>query len=300
MDTPQETHIPVMSREVITALNLRSGACVVDCTMGLAGHSMKIAEKIGAKGRIIGIDRDRSALMVAQQRLAEYPLACEFIHEDFRNVAEVLQRLQISSVDAILFDLGISSFQLDNPDRGFSLQMEGPLDMRMDQDHGQTAFDLLDDLTESEISHILKEYGEERWHRRIARYLSENRPIRTTGQLRDMVLRAIPKGLKHQRIHPATRTFQALRIAVNRELESLSMVLDQCLPFLQPGGRICVISFHSLEDRIVKLRFRALAQSGVIKLITKKPLRPSEEEVQDNSRARSARLRAAEKMTESE
>jgi 16S rRNA (cytosine1402-N4)-methyltransferase len=266
--------------------------------MGLGGHSIQIAEKIGTKGRIIGIDRDQSSLAAAQQRLQGDAASCEFVRDDFRNVAGILQRLRIASVDAILLDLGISSFQLDNPCRGFSLQLDGPLDMRMDQEHGRPVSDLLEELTESEISHILKEFGEERWHRRIARYLTEHRPFQTTQQLRDAVLRAMPKGLKRQRIHPATRTFQALRIAVNHELESLSMVLDQGIPFLRVGGRICVISFHSLEDRIVKLCFRALARAGTIKLITKKPLRPSEEETQDNPRARSARLRAAEKMTE--
>ena len=292
-----QVHIPVMGKEVQEGLNLKPGNVFVDCTLGLAGHASEAAKVLGPHGWLVGIDRDASSLSVAQQKLAEFSGKKSFVHSDFRYIEQILNDLNVDKVNGILLDLGISSFQLDNPERGFSIRLNGPLDMRMDQENFISAYDLVNSLSERELAIILKKYGEERWHYRIARLLVEERsrhPIETTRELSHAVLRAIPAHNRHQKIHPATRTFQAFRIAVNRELESLEAALDHCVSRLAPGGRICVISFHSLEDRIVKQKFRQLAKDGRVNLITKKPLRPNEEEVSYNLRARSARLRIAE------
>ncbi len=290
-----QVHIPVMSGEVREYLNLPSDACFVDCTIGCAGHSQLIASPMNPQGRIIGIDRDREALALAEKNLASCVQHCDFIHDDFRNIDKILDSLGIDQVDGMLFDLGVSSLQLDDPARGFRLRDEGPLDMRMDQEECLSAYDLINTLSEHEISSILKDYGQERWHNRIARHIVSKRPLQSTGDLRDIVLRAIPRVSRREKIHPATRTFQAFRIAVNRELESLEIALDKCIDYLKTGARICVISFHSLEDRIVKQKFRLLAKDQKMELIVKKPLRPREEEVRENPRARSACLRVGEK-----
>jgi len=236
---------------------------------------------------------------LAKERLSGCSPQCEFVHDDFRNIDRILDRAGIKAVDGILLDLGISSFQMDDAQRGFSLRGEGPLDMRMNQDSYISAYDLVNSLSEKEIAQILRDYGEERWHNRIARHLVEQRgrnPIATTKDLSDAVMRAIPHGRAWQKIHPATRTFQAFRIAVNRELESLEVALNKCLAYLKSGGRIVVISFHSLEDRIVKQKFRSSAQLGQVSLVVKKPVCPTEKEISENPRARSARLRVAEKI----
>lgn len=298
MSSPAE-HVPVMPKEVKEYLSLQKGGCFVDATLGLGGHTFLLAPCIGPEGRIIGIDRDAQALKQANVRLGLYAEQCTFVHDNFRNIDKVLSQLGISQVDGMLFDLGISSFQLNDPERGFSFQVEGPLDMRMNQENFLSAYDLINSLSEREISFILKEYGEERWHKRIARYLVSHRPIETTTDLKEAVLKAIPavyKYKKRQRIHPATRTFQAIRIVVNRELEALDIALDRCIEYLKPRARVCVIAFHSLEDRVVKNKFRDFARAGRVKLLTKKPLFSSEEEVIGNPRARSARLRVAEKV----
>lgn len=292
-------HQPVMLNEVIESLNPQTSGIYVDCTIGLGGHSQSIVELIGPHGRIVGIDRDASSLKEVKKNLKLYESQICFIQEDFRNVKNILEELNISKVDGILFDLGISSFQLDDPERGFSIRSEGPLDMRMDQNGHISAFDLVNSLSEKEIVTILKDFGEERFAQRIAHALVLQRrrqPIETTKDLRKAVLKAMPLTKKKQRIHPATRTFQAFRIAVNRELESLSLALDQCIGLLKPKGRLAVISFHSLEDRIVKLKFKEWSKSEKIKVVSKKPLRPSEEEIHENYRARSARLRVAERI----
>ncbi len=294
-------HIPVMGEEVLEYLNPKPGDVIVDGTTGTGGHALEILKKIGPAGKLIAIDRDLESLNVAKARLQDFSSQCHFVHSDFRNVNKVLRDLNISRVDGMLFDLGISSFQLNNPERGFSLKAEGPLDMRMDKDTYISAYDLVNSLSEKEISSILKNFGEERWHQRIARFLVAQRsktPIDSTADLRAAILRAIPSGLKHQKIDPATRTFQALRIAVNRELEALEILLEHCLDCLKIGGRFCVISFHSLEDRIVKNKFRFFFQNHLVKLLTKKPLTPSEKEIEHNSRSRSAKLRALEKIKE--
>ncbi len=292
-------HIPVMGKEAILFLDPPSGGTVVDFTTGLGGHASAIVKAIGPEGRLFAVDRDKESLQLAREHLKDFEGQIEFIHNDYRNIEKIFERLPVQEVDGMLFDLGISSYQLEKPERGFSFNVEGPLDMRMDQDSFISAFDLVNTLSEREIATILKNFGEERWSNRIAHFLVEERarkPIASTKDLRDAILRAIPARFRHQRIHPATRSFQALRIAVNRELEALDIVLEQCLAHLKIGGRICVISFHSLEDRIIKHKFRAWAQEGRVRLLTKKPVEPSEEEVQANPRSRSAKLRAAERL----
>lgn len=306
MDHSQETtgsekasHIPVMLNEVIEYLRPERGNIVVDGTIGLGGHAEVLVKLIGPKGRLIGIDRDAQALALARENLSAYQGQCDLVHENYSNIDKVLAKLNIEEVDRILLDLGLSSFQLNDAQRGFSFRAEGPLDMRMDQDSYISAFDLVNSLSEKEISAILKDFGQERWHYRIARYVVQRRsekPIETTKELSDIILRAMPRHSRREKIHPATRAFQAFRIAVNRELEGLEEALDKCFDVLKTGGRIGVIAFHSLEDRIVKQKFRSLAKSGEINLIVKKPLRPSEGEAKFNSRARSARLRIAERI----
>lgn len=299
LDTaPNVEHIPVMLPEVLENLNLREGACVVDFTLGIGGHALEMLKKIGPGGRLIGMDRDGESLELARERLKDHQHQCTLIQSDYRNLDEVLDQLDVREVDAMLFDLGISSYQLNTAERGFSLRLEGPLDMRMDTRSYISAYDLINSLSEKELATILKNFGQERWHHRIAHYLVQHRgktPIESTKDLRELVQKAVPYRYQRDRIHPATRTFQAIRIAVNRELEALGVAMDKCLEYLNKGGRICVISFHSLEDKIVKERFRALAKEGRVRLLTKKPLRPTPEEIVQNPRSRSARLRAAER-----
>jgi 16S rRNA (cytosine1402-N4)-methyltransferase len=293
-------HIPVMLHEVVEYLQPKPGHIIVDGTLGLGGHAEVIAGMVGPQGRLIGIDRDARALEQARENLKEYRDRCYFVHQDYRYIDKVLEELNIPKVNGLLLDLGLSSFQLDDPERGFSFRNDGPLDMRMDQDSPISAFDLVNSLSEKEISSILKEFGQERWHHRIARFVVHQRsqkPIETTKELSDIVLRAMPRGKKREKIHPATRTFQAVRIAVNRELEGLGEALDKCNDALEIGARVVVIAFHSLEDRVVKQKFRGLAKSGNLNLVVKKPLRPGEGEAGLNPRARSARLRIAERKS---
>jgi len=295
----QTVHIPVMSQEVMQFLNLKPGAIVIDGTLGTAGHSQMMAQAISPGGQLIGIDRDGHSLTVAAQRLKDFSAQCHLIQDDYRNLDQILNQLGIQEVDAMLFDLGISSYQLDNPERGFSLKLDGPLDMRMDQESFISAYDLVNSLSEREISTILRNFGQERWHNRIAHYLVAQRvrnPIESTKDLTDTILKAIPHRYHYQKIHPATRTFQAIRIAVNRELEALEIVLDKSIDSLKVGGRIAVIAFHSLEDRIVKEKFRTFAKAGRLQLLVKKPLRPTDTEMDNNPRSRSARLRVAERI----
>ena len=289
-------HIPVMCREAVKYLNLRPGLTIVDATIGTAGHAMKMLEKITPGGRLIGIDRDADSLLIAGARLKEFNQKVDLVHADFRSIDKILLGLNLKKIDGILFDLGASSYQLDSQERGFSFRYDAPLDMRMDKTSYILAYDLVNNLTEKEISDILWSFGQERWHNRIAKYLVRERtrqPISTTNQLKEIVLRAMPYKFSHQRIHPATRTFQALRIAVNRELEALSEALEHIPEFLKKGAAVCVLSFHSLEDRIVKHNFRENAQRGIYRLITKKPLVPADEEIKENPRSRSAKMRAA-------
>ena len=287
-------HHPVMLTEVIDYLDLRPGYTIVDATIGLGGHSAEIAKRISPGGRLIGIDRDQESLEVARERLKDAGVLCEFIHSNFADIDSVLQRLNIKEIDGILFDLGVSTFQLAASERGFSFQNEGPLDMRLDRSSYISAYDLINNLNEEEISALLWNFGQERWHNRIARLLVKERqahPIATTLELSQIVTRAVPHRFRYGRVHPATRTFQAVRIAVNRELEALTGALEKSVDFLKDSRRTCVISFHSLEDRIVKHTFRRLAQEGRMDPVTPKPLTPGPAEVKSNPSSRSAKMR---------
>lgn len=299
MIAEQKYHIPVMFGEAMEYLDLKPGKIVVDATAGTGGHSLGIIERILPGGRLIAIDRDKESLEVASERLENFKPSCEFIHANFTELDEILKRLNVEKIDGILFDLGVSTFQVLNPQRGFSFQYDGPLDMRLDRSSYISAYDLVNNLNEDEISNILWTLGQERWHNRIAHLLVQERqkhPISTTSELSNIVMRAIPYKYRNYRIHPATRTFQAVRIAVNRELQALEGALHKAIGLLNKGGRICVISFHSLEDRIVKLAFREFAAKGQVNILTDKPLTPGFAEVRDNPPSRSAKLRAAQKI----
>ncbi|MFA5038467.1 MAG: 16S rRNA (cytosine(1402)-N(4))-methyltransferase RsmH [Candidatus Omnitrophota bacterium] len=292
-------HKPVMLQEVLKFLEPKSGMTIVDATAGMGGHSLSLARELGTRGRLVVIDKDEESLDEAKNTLRSSPLACDFEHEDFRNLDKVLDRLGIEGVDSFLFDLGISSYQMDSPQRGFSIRAEGPLDMRMDRTGFISAYDLLNNLTEEEIASILWKFGQERFSRRIARAIVRARqhsPITSTKELSDIIVKALPSKFRFHRIHPATRSFQALRIAVNRELDSLEEALKKAALYLNRGGRICVISFHSLEDKIVKENFRELVKTERYRLLFKKVWRPSEEEVRENPRSRSARMRVIERL----
>ncbi len=297
----KKIHTPVMFNEVIDYLALSPGKIIVDATVGTGGHSRGILERITPGGRLIGIDRDEESLSVAREGLSNWGDACSLVYGNFCDIDKILYTLEIDRVDGILFDLGVSSFQLDDANRGFSFQREGPLDMRLDRKSYISAYDLVNNLNEEEISSMLWNFGEERWHNRIARFLVEERersPIATTSQLANIVARAIPYRYRHRhyRIHPATRTFQAVRIAVNRELEILERTIEKSIALLNNQARICLISFHSLEDRIVKFTFRKSAQAGGISIITPKPLTPQFAEVKVNPPSRSAKLRVAQRI----
>lgn len=292
-------HNPVMVQEVLKYIDAQRRSVVVDATLGLGSHAKELLKQMPADARLIAIDKDEDSLMLAKERLKEFDGRVSFAHSDFRDIGKVLDGLNIKSIGAILFDLGLSSYQLESDGRGFSFRYDGPLDMRMDKASYICAADLVNNLTEKEISDILWAFGQERWHNRIARYLIRQRqvqPIVTTGQLKDTVARAVSGRYRGQRIHPATRTFQALRIAVNRELEALNEALEKIPAYLSKGSVICVISFHSLEDRIVKQNFKKNASLGIYKVITKKPLVPRSEEIADNPRSRSAKMRVAVKI----
>lgn len=294
-------HIPVMLAEVIEYLKLAPGQTIVDATMGTGGHSLEILKRITPGGRLIGIDRDEDSLEICRNRLSEFKDSCQFVHANFSDLDQVLAGLGIDSIDGIIFDLGISTYQLKDPQRGFSFQEEGPLDMRLDKSSYISAYDLVNNLNENEISHLLWSFGQERWHNRIAHLLVEERkasPIATTRQLADLVVRAIPHRYRrsYYRIHPATRTFQAVRIAVNRELEILESAIKKAVAILKKQARICVISFHSLEDRVIKHTFRALKADGIIDIITAKPLTPTAGEIEKNPSSRSSKFRVAQRI----
>lgn len=292
-------HEPVMTEEVVTALDPARGGLFVDCTVGAGGHARALLQA-GAE-RLLGLDRDAEALPAAAAALRPWADRVDLVHADFRTLDDMLAERGIGGIDGgALADLGLSSLQLDGEGRGFSFRFDAPLDMRMDRSRGPTAADLLRGADESQIADVIHEYGEERYARRIARGLVAARgrePLTSTGQLAEAVRRAVPRRGR-QRIHPATRTFQALRIWVNRELEGLDAWVPAVCRRLQAGARLAVISFHSLEDRIVKRALRGLAQqAGVaIRVLTRRPVRPAEAEVARNPRARSARLRAAERL----
>jgi 16S rRNA (cytosine1402-N4)-methyltransferase len=290
-------HVPVMSVEVLQYLLPERGGVFVDCTVGLGGHTQALLE--AGASRVIGLDRDADALVRARATLAPWGARAELVHADYREFGAVLDARGIDAIDGAVADLGVSSLQFDAPGRGFSFQRDEPLDMRMDQSRGETAADLIARATEEELADAIYQYGEERFSRRIARALVESRRharIETTGALAAVVRRSIPRR-GPMRIDPATRTFQALRIWVNGELEGLDRFLDAVVRRLRAGARLAVLSFHSLEDRIVKHTLRVLdRRDAVVRVLTKRPLVPSDGEVQRNPRARSAKLRAAERV----
>lgn len=309
-------HTPVLRDEVLEGLQPAPGKQYIDGTVGGGGHTIAILQRIAPGGQLLGIDADPAALAATRARLhelsAEVSAQARLVHGNFADMQSLALTHGMDAVDGILLDLGVSSYQLDTPVRGFSFAQDGPLDMRMDPSYEETAATLLAGLKEQEIADIIYRYGEERFSRRIARRIVQQReqqPIQTTHQLAEIVRQAMPghkgKGRRHEPIHPATRTFQALRIAVNGELERLEQALPQAVQLLRPGGRLVVISFHSLEDRIVKWFFRAESGYGgseapdrpvQLRIITKKPVEAQEEERETNPRSRSARLRAAERI----
>ncbi len=306
-------HLSVLPDEVIRFLEPANGKTYLDGTLGGGGHAALILGK-APEALLVGIDRDQAALAAAGARLAVYGEQVRLLHGDFADVAEQLSTLGIPALDGFILDLGVSSHQLDTRERGFSFQQDAPLDMRMDTSRGETAADLVNELPEQELERVISEYGEERWAKRIASFIVKDRaesPITTTFRLVDIIKGAVPKAKWDERIHPATRTFQALRIAVNSELESLERGMRAALDLLKPGGRGVIISFHSLEDRIVKHIFREYAEGCTcprqlpvcacgkqprVKVLTSRPVTATQEETDDNPRARSAKLRAVEKL----
>ena len=312
MERQEFTHVPVLLHECIEGLQIKPGGIYVDGTLGRAGHSLEIARRL-TTGRLICIDRDSAAIEAAQRRLAEYLDKVTLVHSNFSAVADVLRELDIPGVDGMLFDLGVSSPQLDDAERGFSYMHDAPLDMRMDRDAALTARDVVNTWPMEEIRRILFEYGEERYAPAIARAIVKARqtaPIDTTLQLVDIIRAALPAAAKREKQHPAKRSFQAIRIAVNDELGALQPMMRGAVRCLNPGGRICVITFHSLEDRLIKRSMQDLAKGCTcppdfpvcvcgnhpkIRIITRKPILPGAQELADNPRARSAKLRVAER-----
>jgi 16S rRNA (cytosine1402-N4)-methyltransferase len=302
MSKQSERHVPVLLQDAIELLNVRAGSVIADCTLGLAGHAAEIIRRLGPQGQLIGFDRDPEALAFAKSRLEE--VAAElgdqaprlrFIGEAFSSIGD---HVEPASLDGILADFGVSSLQLDEARRGFSFMADGPLDMRQDTRSGQTAEQVVNEANERELADLIYEYGDERRSRRIARAIVRGRPVTTTGQLSRIVSSAAPP-MKQDKIHPATRTFQALRIYVNRELDEIKALLEAAPKLLKPSGRLVVISFHSLEDRIAKDFMREYAHKGIVEALTKKPVTASEEETYRNPRSRSAKLRAAERTAAS-
>jgi len=306
------THKPVLLQEIIQALQPCSGGVYIDATVGAGGHAAAILQASAPEGRLFGLDRDERALALAASHLAEFGRRVHLLHANFEQLSEVVQPYQLPPVSGILLDLGVSSMQFDQAARGFSFQADGPLDMRMDASTGSTAADLVNRLPESELADLIYRYGEEPTSRRIARAIARARPIESTQALAEVIARAAGGQRRGRpKIHPATRTFQALRIAVNDELGALERVLPQAVALLAPGGRLAVISFHSLEDRIVKQYFQQEARDCIcppeqpictcrhkatIHIITKKPITPSLAEIDENPRARSAKLRVVESI----
>jgi 16S rRNA (cytosine1402-N4)-methyltransferase len=283
-------HLPVLFNQVIAALAVRPDACYIDCTLGGGGHASGIIEASGPHGRLLGLDRDPDALAGAAQRFEAYGDRVVLVNSNFAEIGSAAREAQFTRVDGILFDLGLSSMQLADQKRGFSIQNDGPLDMRFDPSHGVNAADIVNHWPEREIADVIFRYGEEPRARAIARAIVRRRPLRTTGELAAAVASAVHS---RGRLHPATRTFQAIRIAVNDELAMIEEALPQTLDLLQTDGRLAVISFHSLEDRIVKNFMREQQQSEKLRVLTKKPLSATADEIKANPRSRSGKLRVA-------
>ena len=295
-------HVPVLLEEALEYLNVRPGGVIVDATLGLAGHASEIAKRLGGKGKLICFDRDAEAMERAKVRLEEVKSELELAGSEMPEVvyeprafSEASSRIEAGSLDGLLADFGVSSLQLDEAHRGFSFRQEGPLDMRMDTRSGETAEQVVNQEDENELADLIYEFGEERRSRRIARAIVRARPISTTAELAQVISAAAPS-MKGDKIHPATRTFQALRIRVNNELGEIQSLLKSAGSLLKPGGRLVLISFHSLEDRLVKDAFREAGQAKFMKVLTKKPIVAVEQEQLRNPRSRSAKLRAAEKI----
>lgn len=307
-------HISVLPQEVIAGLNIKPDGIYVDCTLGGAGHASRIAEKLNENGHLIGIDQDDDAIAAATSRLKPYKCKIDIVHSNFKNLEQVLKDLQIEFVDGFLFDLGVSSYQLDEAERGFSYMHDAPLDMRMDKTKEFSAYNVVNEYDEDKLNYIFKTYGEERWSKRIAQFIVQYRrekPIETTGQLVDIIRRAIPAAVRKKATgHPAKRIFQAVRIEVNNELGILEDTFRVAVNHLNSGGRIAVITFHSLEDRITKNVFKEMARGCIcppqlpvcvchhkaqVKLCGR-AVKPSDEEMEKNSRSKSAKLRIAEKL----
>jgi len=307
-------HLSVMADEVIDGLKIKPNGIYVDCTLGGAGHSSRIAQRLNSEGMLIGIDQDEIAVQAAKERLSQYDCQIKIIHDNFKNLNNILQAAAIKQVDGILFDLGISSPQIDDAERGFSYMQDAPLDMRMDRTAAVSAYDIINEYTKEQLTAIFTDYGEERWAKRIALFIEEYRkdkPVETTQELVDIIRRAIPSAVRRQQTgHPAKRVFQALRIEVNNELKILEDTFTCAVDYLGVGGRIAIITFHSLEDRIAKKTLKFMSRGCIcppelpicmcghkkqIKLCGKAVL-PSVHELEDNSRAKSAKLRIAEKI----
>lgn len=307
-------HKSVMPEETIDNLNIRPGGIYVDGTLGGGGHSYRILKKLNGDGRLIGVDQDADAICAATKRLKEFGNMVTIVRDNYHNISSVLTNLGINGVDGILLDLGVSSFQLDTIERGFSYRADAPLDMRMDKRNEITAEDIVNDYEEMELYRIIKEYGEDRFAKNIAKHIVEARNkqrITSTGQLSDIIKSAIPMKVRASGGHPAKKTFQAIRIELNRELDVLTDSIDMMIDLLNDGGRLCIITFHSLEDRIVKNGFRknenpcicppdfpvcVCGKKSKGKVITRKPIVPSEEELKDNKRAKSSKLRVFERI----
>ncbi|MBP3580426.1 MAG: 16S rRNA (cytosine(1402)-N(4))-methyltransferase RsmH [Clostridia bacterium] len=308
-------HYSVLLEETVDSLRVKPDGIYVDCTLGGAGHSNLIASKLGEKGRLIGIDRDEYAIGKARERLAKYANIVTLLHGNFVDAASMLEEIGVTQVDGVIADLGVSSFQLDNADRGFSYMQNAPLDMRMNRQESFSAYDVVNTYSEKELAKIIDMYGEERFAssiaRKIVKYRSENKPIETTFELSDVIKSGIPAKNKIDGPHPAKRTFQAIRIEVNGELDVIADCINGMFPLLKKGGRMSVITFHSLEDRIVKHTFLektvgcscpkdfpvcVCGKKPTGMVVTKKPILPSERELEENPRSRSAKLRICEKL----
>lgn len=306
-------HVSVLLRETIEGLNIKENGIYVDCTLGGAGHSSEILKLLSKEGKLIGIDQDEDALKAARERLKDYDNVT-YVHDNFYNIERILKDLNIEKVDGILADLGVSSYQLDKGERGFSYMQDAPLDMRMDRRNSLSAYEVVNGYSEEELTKIIREYGEDNFAKRIAKFIIESRnkeAIKTTGELAQIIKNAIPARFRREGPHPAKRTFQAIRIEVNKELEILNKAVEDGVNCLNSGGRIGIITFHSLEDRIIKLKFKELQDPCVcpkdfpicvcgkkpsLKVITKKAIEPTKEEIEFNSRSRSAKLRIGEKI----
>ena len=306
-------HISVLLNECLEGLSIKKNGIYVDCTLGGAGHSSHILEKLSSEGTLIGIDQDNDALRAAKEKLRDYSNV-KFVHNNFYNIDSILTSLNIPKVDGILMDLGVSSYQLDEGERGFSYMKDAPLDMRMDRDREFSAYEVVNTYSEEDLYRIIRDYGEEKFAKKIAKFIVEKRadkPIETTLELVDIIKAAIPAKARREGPHPAKRTFQAIRIEVNGELAILNKAIEDGVEHLNKGGRMAIITFHSLEDRIVKLKYRELSnpctcpkefpvcicgKKPLVKIISRKAIEPSKEEVEKNPRSRSAKLRILEKL----